>query len=42
VQRPDGRTRQRTVTVGIENDGRVEITDGLSQGDVILLEKPTD
>jgi HlyD family secretion protein len=37
-----GKSQRRSVTVGRENDESIEITDGLSVGDKILLEKPDD
>jgi HlyD family secretion protein len=37
-----GKSQRRAVTVGRENDESIEVTEGLSVGDKVLLEKPDD
>ncbi|HPD16792.1 MAG TPA: efflux RND transporter periplasmic adaptor subunit [Planctomycetota bacterium] len=40
VQKAEGGSEKRAVTVGRRSDGKAEITKGLSAGDVVLLERP--
>ena len=40
IMQPDGERAKRSVTVGRENDGKLEIVSGLAAGDVVVVDEP--
>lgn len=42
VKQEDGETKQVEIETGIENDAYLEVTSGLSEGDIVLIEESTN